>query len=211
MPLPSPESSTSGGDEIKSEIERLKKPGGLRQRQDSRHLRRAVRRGRRDVAGSVEKGRRLGRARDIISSPSLRASSFPTIRSTSLISSRRSKLTSLDLSNNKISDITAQKLTSLRTLHLDGNEIRTFSAASINSHHAHHQADGYSASPARGWPSFQTASYTATMQKEDVIEIKLGGKTFKNNVKDLTFPAATFMISRCCRPARSLKKLRPFG
>lgn len=99
------------------------------------------------------------------------------------------KLTSLDLSNNDISDISElEQLKSLRTLHLDGNKIEDFS-------------------PLYGLDKLTMLTITdmeikesqlkelkeklpgcviySDEAKEDVIEITLGGKTFKSNVTEL--------------------------
>lgn len=99
------------------------------------------------------------------------------------------KLTSLDLSNNDISDISEiAQLTSLRTLHLDGNKIEDFT-------------------PLYGLDRLTMLTITdmeikesqlkelkeklpgcviySDEAKEDVIDITLGGKTFKSNVTEL--------------------------
>ena len=120
-------------------------------------------------------------------------------------------LSSLDLSKNKISDISPlKKLSSLRTLHLDGNEIEDFSPL--------YGLDSLSMLTIGDMDIKQSQLKELKEElpdciiysddaKEDVIEIKLGGKTFDNNVTELDLSGCDVhdisLLSACTK----LKKL----
>lgn len=99
------------------------------------------------------------------------------------------KLVSLDLSENRIEDISVlSKLTSLKTLHLDGNDIKDFkplyglkklttltiSNIQISKSQLKELKD-----------ALPNCVITSDEAEDDVIEIKLGGKTFMSDVKEL--------------------------
>lgn len=184
------ESSNSGSDKIKSEIERLKKAkeaydsgqivviGGEQYGIDTTTL---------DLSGKNAGSEAL---RDIGKLTELTSLKLANNQITDIdFLSGLTKLASLDLSNNKISDITPlSELTSLRTLHLDGNDITDFtplyglgglSMLTITDMEI-------SASQLKelreALPSCIIYSDDAT---EETVEITLGGKTFKSDVTEL--------------------------
>ncbi len=123
------ESSTSGDDKIKNEIDRLKK---AKDDYDSGKI--VVIFGEQydvettvlDLSGKGAGSAALKDIEKLTELTSLKLSDN-NISDISFLSSLK-KLTSLDLSKNDISDISPlKKLTSLRTLHLDGNDIKDFS------------------------------------------------------------------------------------
>ena len=165
------ESSTSGSDEIKSEIERLKK---AKEDYDSGKI--VVICGEQyDVETTSldlsKKGAGSAALKDI---------------------AKLTELTSLKLSDNKIDELDfltpLKKLTSLRTLHLDGNEIKDFSPLyDIDSLSmlTIGQMDISASQLKELKAKLPNCIIYSDDAKEDVVEIKLGGKTFKNNVTEL--------------------------
>lgn len=99
------------------------------------------------------------------------------------------KLTSLDLSGNEISDITPLgRLAALRTLHLDGNDISDFSPLyGLGSLSMLTIGDmEISTSQLKTLKDrLPTCIIYSDEAKQDVIEIKLGGKTFMSDVTEL--------------------------
>lgn len=184
------ESSTSGSDEIKSEIERLKK---AKEDYDSGKI--VV------ICGELfdvettsldlsKKGAGSAALKDIAKLTELTSLKLSDNKIDELdFLTPLKKLTSLDLSNNKISDIKPlKKLSSLRTLHLDGNEIKDFSPLyDIDSLSmlTIGQMDISASQLKELKAKLPNCIIYSDDAKEDVIEIKLGGKTFKNNVKEL--------------------------
>lgn len=184
------ESSTSGSDEIKSEIERLKK---AKEDYDSGKI--VVICGEQyDVETTSldlsKKGAGSAALKDIAKLTELTSLKLSDNKIDELdFLTPLKKLTSLDLSNNKISDITPlKKLSSLRTLHLDGNEIKDFSPLyDIDSLSmlTIGQMDISASQLKELKAKLPNCIIYSDDAKEDVIEIKLGGKTFKNNVTEL--------------------------
>lgn len=184
------ESSTSGSDEIKSEIERLKK---AKEDYDSGKI--VVICGEQyDVETTSldlsKKGAGSAALKDIAKLTELTSLKLSDNKIDELdFLTPLKKLTSLDLSNNKISDIKPlKKLSSLRTLHLDGNEIKDFSPLyDIDSLSmlTIGQMDISASQLKELKAKLPNCIIYSDDAKEDVIEIKLGGKTFKNNVKEL--------------------------
>ena len=184
------ESSTSGSDEIKSEIERLKK---AKEDYDSGKI--VVICGEQfDVETTSldlsKKGAGSAALKDIAKLTELTSLKLSDNKIDELdFLTPLKKLTALDLSNNKISDIKPlKKLSSLRTLHLDGNEIKDFSPLyDIDSLSmlTIGQMDISASQLKELKAKLPNCIIYSDDAKEDVIEIKLGGKTFKNNVKEL--------------------------
>ena len=184
------ESSTSGSDEIKSEIERLKK---AKEDYDSGKI--VVICGEQyDVETTSldlsKKGAGSAALKDIAMLTELTSLKLSDNNIDELdFLTPLKKLTSLDLSNNKISDIKPlKKLSSLRTLHLDGNEIKDFSPLyDIDSLSmlTIGQMDISASQLKELKAKLPNCIIYSDDAKEDVVEIKLGGKTFKNNVKEL--------------------------
>jgi len=184
------ESSTSGSDEIKSEIERLKK---AKEDYDSGKI--VVICGEQyDVETTSldlsKKGAGSAALKDIAKLTELTSLKLSDNKIDELdFLTPLKKLTSLDLSNNKISDITPlKKLSSLRTLHLDGNEIKDFSPLyDIDSLSmlTIGQMDISASQLKELKAKLPNCIIYSDDAKEDVVEIKLGGKTFKNNVTEL--------------------------
>lgn len=98
-------------------------------------------------------------------------------------------LVSLDLSENSIKELDVLvRLTSLKTLHLDGNEIEDFTPLcnlkslttltitdiKINESQLKELEE-----------ALPNCSISSDEAEKDVVEIKLGGKTFKNDVKEI--------------------------
>ena len=194
------ESSTSGSDEIKSEIERLKK---AKEDYDSGKI--VVICGEQyDVETTSldlsKKGAGSAALKDIAKLTELTSLKLSDNKIDELdFLTPLKKLTSLDLSNNKISDITPLK--KLSSLHLDGNEIKDFSPLyDIDSLSmlTIGQMDISASQLKELKAKLPNCIIYSDDAKEDVVEIKLGGKTFKNNVTELD-------LSGCDVPARSLK------
>lgn len=184
------ESSTSGDAQIKSEIERLKK---AKEDYDSGKI--VVICGEQyDVETTVldlsSKGAGSAALRDVEKLTELTSLKLADNKITDIdFLKPLKKLGSLDLSHNEITDISALKeLTALRTLHLDGNEITDFSPL--------YGLNGLSmltitdmeigqAQLKQLKESLPECIVYSDDAKEDIIDIKLGGKTFKSNVKEL--------------------------
>jgi len=100
-----------------------------------------------------------------------------------------SQLVSLDLSYNKISDTSPLvSLTSLKTLHLDSNSIEDFSPLARLSGLTTLTIAGMEISTTQ-LKALQTAlpgcNIYTDKTKEDVVDVQLGGKTFKSDVTEL--------------------------
>ena len=206
------ESSTSGDEKIKSEIERLKKA-----KEDYDNGKIVVICGEQyDVETTVldlsGKGAGSAALKDIAKLTELTSLKLSDNKISDLdFLSSLKKLSSLDLSKNKISDISPlKKLSSLRTLHLDGNEIEDFSPL--------YGLDSLSMLTIGDMDIKQSQLKELKEElpdciiysddaKEDVIEIKLGGKTFDNNVTELDLSGCDVhdisLLSACTK----LKKL----
>ncbi len=206
------ESSTSGDEKIKTEIERLKK---AKEDYDSGKI--VVILGEQydvettslDLSGKGAGSDALKDIAKLTELTSLKLSDNK-IEGLDFLSSLK-KLTTLDLSKNKISDLTPlKKLTSLRTLHLDGNEIKDFSPL--------YGLDSLSMLTIGDMDISQSQLKKLKEElpecivysddaKEDVVEIKLGGKTFKSNVTELDLSGCDVhditLLSACTK----LKKL----
>ena len=206
------ESSTSGDDKIKNEIERLKKA-----KEDYDNGKIVVICGEQyDVETTVldlsNKGAGSAALKDIAKLTELTSLKLSDnkISEIDFLSSLK-KLTSLDLSNNKISDISPiSKLKSLRTLHLDGNEIKDFSPL--------YDIEGLSMLTIGDMEISQsqlkklkeelpTCIIYSDDAKEDVIEIKLGGKTFDSNVTELDLSGCDVHDVSLLSVCTKLKKL----
>ncbi len=206
------ESSTSGDEKIKSEIERLKEA-----KEDYDNGKIVVICGEQyDVETTVldlsDKGAGSAALKDIAKLTELTTLKLSDNKISDLdFLSSLKKLSSLDLSNNKISDISPlTKLSSLRTLHLDGNEIQDFSPL--------YELDSLSMLTIGDMDIKQSQlkklkeelpdciiySDDAT---EDVIEIKLGGKTFDNNVTELDLSGCDVHDISLLSVCTKLKKL----
>lgn len=99
------------------------------------------------------------------------------------------KLVSLDLSNNKIEDIYALgRLRSLKTLHLDGNEITDFEPLYSLNNLTTLSISGMKIGEKQlkelknALPNCVVSSDEA---EKDIIDITIGGKTFKSDAKEL--------------------------
>lgn len=206
------ESSTSGDEKIASEIERLKK---AKEDYDSGKI--VVVCGEQyDVETTTldlsDKGVGSAAVSDIaklteLTSLKLSGNKLDDI---SFLSSL-GKLTTLDLSDNEISDISPlKKLTSLKTLHLDGNEIKDFSPIYDLDNLAMLTIGDMDISKAQlkklkeELPDCIIYSDDA---KDDVIEIKLGGKTFKSDVTELDLSGCDVRDITLLSVCTKLKKL----
>ncbi len=206
------ESSTTDNSQIKSEIERLKK---AKEDYDSGKI--VVICGEQyDVETTVldlsNKGAGSAALKDIAKLTELTSLKLSGNKITTLdfIKSLK-KLTSLDLSNNNISDLSALKeLKSLRTLHLDGNKVNDFSPL--------YDLDGLSMLTISNIDISQTQLKKLKEElpsciiysddaKEDVVEIKLGGKTFKSNVTELDLSGCNVRDISALSVCTKLKKL----
>lgn len=206
------ESSTSGSDDIKSELERLKKA-----KEDYDNGKIVVIAGEQyDVETTVldlsNKSVTSTALKDIGKLTELTSLKLANNKITSLDFLEPLKnLSSLDLSNNKISDISPlKKLTGLRTLHLDGNEIKDFSPL--------YELDGLSMLTISGIEIGQAQLKQLKEKlpnciiysddaKEDILEIKLGGKTFKSNVTELDLSGCGVRDISALSVCTKLKKL----
>ena len=206
------ESSTTGSDKMKSEIERLKK---AKEDYDSGKI--VVICGEQyDVETTVldlsNKGAGNAALKDVGKLTELTSLKLSDNKITSIdFLKPLKKLTSLDLSNNSISDITPLKeLKSLRTLHLDGNKIKDFSPL--------YELDGLSMLTISGMDIGQNQLKKLKEElpgciiysddaKEDVVEIKLGGKTFKSNVTELDLSGCNVRDISALSVCTKLKKL----
>lgn len=206
------ESSTTDNAQIKSEIERLKK---AKEDYDSGKI--VVICGEQyDVETTVldlsNKGAGSAALKDLGKLTELTSLKLSDNKITTLdFLKPLKKLTSLDLSNNNISDLGAlKKLQSLRTLHLDGNKIKDFSPL--------YDLDGLSMLTISNMDISQTQLKKLKEElpgciiysddaKEDIIEIKLGGKTFKSNVTELDLSGCSVRDISALSVCTKLKKL----
>lgn len=98
-------------------------------------------------------------------------------------------LTALDLSNNRISDIRAlAELTGLRTLYLDNNPITDFSALYALENLSTLSIKGMAISEAQLQAlssALPNCAIHSDTNQEDAADITLGGVTFKSDVKEL--------------------------
>ncbi len=206
------ESSTSGDEKIKAEIERLKK---AKEDYDSGKIvvifgeQYDVETTSLDLSGKGAGSAALKDIAKLTELTSLKLSDNK-IENLDFLSSLK-KLTTLDLSKNKISDVSPLKeLTSLRTLHLDGNEIKDFSPL--------YGLDSLSMLTIGDMDISQSQLKKLKEElpeciiysddaKEDVVEIKLGGKTFKSNVTELDLSGCDVHDITLLSVCTKLKKL----
>ncbi len=206
------ESSTSGDEKIKAEIERLKK---AKEDYDSGKIvvifgeQYDVETTSLDLSGKGAGSAALKDIAKLTELTSLKLSDNK-IEDLDFLSSLK-KLTTLDLSKNKISDVSPLKeLTSLRTLHLDGNEIKDFSPL--------YGLDSLSMLTIGDMDISQSQLKKLKEElpeciiysddaKEDVVEIKLGGKTFKSNVTELDLSGCDVHDITLLSVCTKLKKL----
>ncbi len=206
------ESSTSGDEKIKTEIERLKK---AKEDYDSGKI--VVICGEQyDVETTVldlsGKGAGSAALKDIAKLTELTSLKLSDNKISELdFLSPLKKLSSLDLSNNKISDISPlKKLSSLRTLHLDGNEIKDFSplyGLDSLSMLTIGDMDIKQSQLKKLKEELPDCIIYSDDAKEDVIEIKLGGKTFDNNVTELDLSGCDVHDISLLSVCTKLKKL----
>lgn len=206
------ESSTSGDEKIKTEIERLKK---AKEDYDSGKI--VVICGEQyDVETTVldlsGKGAGSAALKDIAKLTELTSLKLSDNKISELdFLSSLKKLSSLDLSNNKISDISPlKKLSSIRTLHLDGNEIKDFSplyGLDSLSMLTIGDMDIKQSQLKKLKEELPDCIIYSDDAKEDVIEIKLGGKTFDNNVTELALSGCDVHDISLLSVCTKLKKL----
>lgn len=206
------ESSTSGDEKIKTEIERLKK---AKEDYDSGKI--VVICGEQyDVETTVldlsGKGAGSAALKDIAKLTELTSLKLSDNKISELdFLSSLKKLSSLDLSNNKISDISPlKKLYSIRTLHLDGNEIKDFSplyGLDSLSMLTIGDMDIKQSQLKKLKEELPDCIIYSDDAKEDVIEIKLGGKTFDNNVTELDLSGCDVHDISLLSVCTKLKKL----
>ena len=206
------ESSTSGDEKIKTEIERLKK---AKEDYDSGKI--VVICGEQyDVETTVldlsGKGAGSAALKDIAKLTELTSLKLSDNKISELdFLSSLKKLSSLDLSNNKISDISPlKKLSSIRTLHLDGNEIKDFSplyGLDSLSMLTIGDMDIKQSQLKKLKEELPDCIIYSDDAKEDVIEIKLGGKTFDNNVTELDLSGCDVHDISLLSVCTKLKKL----
>ena len=206
------ESSTSGDEKIKTEIERLKK---AKEDYDSGKI--VVICGEQyDVETTVldlsGKGAGSAALKDIAKLTELTSLKLSDNKISELdFLSSLKKLSSLDLSNNQISDISPlKKLSSIRTLHLDGNEIKDFSplyGLDSLSMLTIGDMDIKQSQLKKLKEELPDCIIYSDDAKEDVIEIKLGGKTFDNNVTELDLSGCDVHDISLLSVCTKLKKL----
>lgn len=206
------ESSTSGDEKIKTEIERLKK---AKEDYDSGKI--VVICGEQyDVETTVldlsGKGAGSAALKDVAKLTELTSLKLSDNKISELdFLSPLKKLSSLDLSNNKISDISPlKKLSSIRTLHLDGNEIKDFSplyGLDSLSMLTIGDMDIKQSQLKKLKEELPDCIIYSDDAKEDVIEIKLGGKTFDNNVTELDLSGCDVHDISLLSVCTKLKKL----
>lgn len=206
------ESSTSGDEKIKTEIERLKK---AKEDYDSGKI--VVICGEQyDVETTVldlsGKGAGSAALKDIAKLTELTSLKLSDNKISELdFLSSLKKLSSLDLSNNKISDISPlKKLSSIRTLHLDGNEIKDFSplyGLDSLSMLTIGDMDIKQSQLKKLKEELPDCIIYSDDAKDDVIEIKLGGKTFDNNVTELDLSGCDVHDISLLSVCTKLKKL----
>lgn len=206
------ESSTSGDEKIKTEIERLKK---AKEDYDSGKI--VVICGEQyDVETTVldlsGKGAGSAALKDVAKLTELTSLKLSDNKISELdFLSSLKKLSSLDLSNNKISDISPlKKLSSIRTLHLDGNEIKDFSplyGLDSLSMLTIGDMDIKQSQLKKLKEELPDCIIYSDDAKEDVIEIRLGGKTFDNNVTELDLSGCDVHDISLLSVCTKLKKL----
>ena len=125
------------------------------------------------------------------------------------------KLVSLDLSNNQITDITPlAQLKKLRTLHLDNNDIRDFSPLYDLSELTMLTIGGIEVSQSQikelktRLPGCLIYSDEANT---DIVEVHLGGKTFKSDVTKLDLSDCSITDLSALSVCTSLEELRLSG
>ena len=125
------------------------------------------------------------------------------------------KLVSLDLSNNQITDITPlAKLKKLRTLHLDNNDIRDFSPLYDLSELTMLTIGGIEVSQSQ-IKELKTRLPGCLIYNDeantDIVEVHLGGKTFKSDVTKLDLSDCSITDLSALSVCTSLEELRLSG
>ena len=125
------------------------------------------------------------------------------------------KLVSLDLSNNQISDITPlAQLKKLRTLHLDNNDIRDFSPLYDLSELTMLTIGGIEVSQSQ-IKELKTRLPGCLIYNDeantDIVEVHLGGKTFKSDVTKLGLSDCSITNLSALSVCTSLEELRLSG
>lgn len=125
------------------------------------------------------------------------------------------KLVSLDLSNNQISDITPlAQLKKLRTLHLDNNDIRDFSPLYDLSELTMLTIGGIEVSQSQ-IKELKTRLPGCLIYNDeantDIVEVHLGGKTFKSDVTKLDLSDCSITDLSALSVCTSLEELRLSG
>lgn len=125
------------------------------------------------------------------------------------------KLVSLDLSNNQITDITPlAQLKKLRTLHLDNNDIRDFSPLYDLSELTMLTIGGIEVSQSQ-IKELKTRLPGCLIYNDeantDIVEVHLGGKTFKSDVTKLDLSDCSITDLSALSVCTSLEELRLSG
>ena len=125
------------------------------------------------------------------------------------------KLVSLDLSNNQITDITPlAQLKKLRTLHLDNNDIRDFSPLYDLSELTMLTIGGIEVSQSQ-IKELKTRLPGCLIYNDeantDIVEVHLGGKTFKSDVTKLDLSDCSITNLSALSVCTSLEELRLSG
>ena len=125
------------------------------------------------------------------------------------------KLVSLDLSNNQITDITPlAKLKKLRTLHLDNNDIKDFSPLYDLSELTMLTIGGIEVSQSQ-IKELKTRLPGCLIYNDeantDIVEVHLGGKTFKSDVTKLDLSDCSITDLSALSVCTSLEELRLSG
>lgn len=125
------------------------------------------------------------------------------------------KLVSLDLSNNQISDITPlAQLKKLRTLHLDNNDIKDFSPLYDLSELTMLTIGGIEVSQSQ-IKELKTRLPGCLIYNDeantDIVEVHLGGKTFKSDVTKLDLSDCSITDLSALSVCTSLEELRLSG
>ena len=125
------------------------------------------------------------------------------------------KLVSLDLSNNQITDITPlAKLKKLRTLHLDNNDIKDFSPLYDLSELTMLTIGGIEVSQSQ-IKELKTRLPGCLIYNDeantDIVEVHLGGKTFKSDVTKLDLSDCSITNLSALSVCTSLEELRLSG
>ena len=120
-------------------------------------------------------------------------------------------LTALDLSNNRISDIRAlAELTGLRTLYLDNNPITDFSALYALENLSTLSIKGMAISEAQLQAlssALPNCAIHSDTNQEDAADITLGGVTFKSDVKELNLSNRGITDISALSACRELERL----